>query len=65
MKTLVEVKKYIDSFPRPAGYNTYAWNVTKKTALEVWRCYLENRVYYRPIKLLVSGILRNDQGYKR
>lgn len=52
MKNLIEVKKYIDSFSRPLGYNTYAWNVTKKTALEVWRCHFNNEPYYRPLNFL-------------
>ena len=56
MKTLAEVKRHIDSFSRPAGYNTYAWNITKKTALEVLRCHFENRVYYRPINFLCPEV---------
>lgn len=28
MKNLTEVRKYIDSFSRPDGYNHYAWDVT-------------------------------------
>jgi len=49
MQSLVEVKKHIDSFSRPMGYNTYAWNITKKTALEVWDCYLNNKTFHRPL----------------
>jgi len=49
MKTLIEVKRKIDSVPRPSGYNPYAWNVAKKIALEAWECYLFNRPFNRPI----------------
>ena len=65
MKSLAEVKRYIDSFPRPNGYNTYAWNVTKKTALEVWRCYFENKTYYRPLNYLCAefyDMIRTQDG---
>jgi len=50
MKTLIEVKKRIDSFPRPVGYNPYAWNVAKKVAMEAWECYLFNRPFNRPMQ---------------
>lgn len=49
MNSLHDAKKYIDSFPRPTGYNQYAWGVTKKVALEVWDCYLNNRPVRRSI----------------
>ena len=52
MKNLAEAKKHIDSFSRPMGYNTYAWNVTKKTALEVWKCYFNGQAFYRPLNFL-------------
>lgn len=52
MNTLPEVQKYIDSFERPNGYNLYAWDVTKRLALEVWRSYLENRPFRRPVNFL-------------
>lgn len=49
MKSLQEVRRYIDSFSRPNGYNPYAWNVAKKMALEAWECYLNNRPFRKPI----------------
>ena len=52
MKTLAEAKRHIDSFPRPSGYNTYAWNVTKKIALEAWESYLSKRPFRKPINYL-------------
>jgi len=54
MNNLIEAKRHIDSFSRPMGYNTYAWNVTKKTALEVWRCHFNNEPYYRPLNFLCN-----------
>jgi hypothetical protein len=49
MNTLTDAKRHIDSFSRPTGYNTYAWNVAKKMALEVWECYLNKRPFTRSI----------------
>jgi hypothetical protein len=52
MTQISEVKKHIDSFPRPTGYNPYAWNVTKKIALEVWESYLHQRPFRRPVNYM-------------
>jgi hypothetical protein len=49
MKSLIEVKRKIDSVPRPVGYNPYAWAIAKKVALEVWECYLAGRPYGRQV----------------
>jgi len=52
MYTLSDAKRHINSISRPNGYNSYAWNVTKKIALEAWACYLEGRRFRRPINYL-------------
>ncbi len=52
MMTLAEVRRYIDSFSRPSGYSPYAWNVTKKLALEAWESHLQNRPFRRPVNYL-------------
>lgn len=49
MNTLADVRRYIDSFSRPNGYNTYAWEVTRKMALEAWDCHLNRRPFRKPI----------------
>ena len=49
MTTLEQAKKHIDSISRPTGYNNYAWQVTKKVALEVWDCHLSNQPFTRSI----------------
>ena len=65
MYTIADAKRYIDSFSRPNGYNTYAWNVTKKMALEVWDCYLHNRPFRKPINYLCQEfyhMIKNPDG---
>jgi hypothetical protein len=52
MNNLSEVKKHIDSFSRPEGYNLYAWDVTKRLALEVWESHLEQKRFSRPVNYL-------------
>ncbi len=52
MLTLSDAQRHINSISRPSGYNSYAWNVTKKIALEAWDCYLEGRKFRRPINYL-------------
>lgn len=49
MTSLLEVRQHIDSFPRPAGYNTYSWNIAKKMAMEAWDCYLKGKPFRKPI----------------
>ena len=63
--TLAEAKRHIDSFSRPEGYNQYAWKVTKKVALEVWDCYLNNRPITRSINYFCQEfyqMLRTTEG---
>ncbi|MEN9346679.1 MAG: hypothetical protein RLZZ77_190 [Bacteroidota bacterium] len=62
MINLVEVKRHIDSFPRPNGYNPYAWNVTKKLALEVWESYLQKRPFRRPVNYMCKEFYEMIQG---
>jgi hypothetical protein len=50
--TMPEAKKYVDSFSRPDGFNNYAWEVTKKLALEAWESYLEKRPFHRQINYM-------------
>ena len=52
MMNPIEIRKYIDSFSRPAGYSPYAWNVTKKLALEAWDSYLQKRPFRRQVNYL-------------
>jgi len=30
MQTILDAQRHINSFSRPYGYNSYAWEVTKK-----------------------------------
>ena len=49
MMTLADAKRQIDAVSRPTGYNSYAWNVAQKIALEVWDCYLQQKPLRRNI----------------
>ncbi|MFM7309740.1 MAG: hypothetical protein ACKOZY_03975 [Flavobacteriales bacterium] len=54
MNTLAESKRYIDGFSRPSGYNNYAWDVTKKLALEAWNCYLHGIPFRHSINFMCA-----------
>lgn len=49
---LVTAASYINSFPRPEGFNPYAWNTTKRIALEVWKCYFAGRRFERTLNFM-------------
>ncbi len=64
--TLPEAKRYVDSFARPTGYSPYAWDVTKKLAMEAWGSYLSNRPFRRQVNYMCNEfykmIQRPDDG---
>ncbi len=64
--TLPEAKRYVDSFSRPNGYSPYAWDVTKKLAMEAWGSYLANRPFRRQVNYMCNEfyamIQRPDDG---
>jgi hypothetical protein len=61
MNSLPEVKRYVDSFARPDGYNPYAWDVTKKLALEAWDSYLNGRPFRRQINYMCNEFYKMIQ----
>jgi hypothetical protein len=61
MNSLPDAKRYVDSFARPDGYNHYAWDVTKKLAMEAWESYLNGRPYRRRINYMCSEFYKMIQ----
>jgi hypothetical protein len=53
MTQLAEIKRYIDSFPRPNGLNVHTWELTKNVAFEVWQNHIQNRPNSREFYLLI------------
>ncbi len=48
MNNLAEASRYVNSFPRPSGLNTYSWKALKGLALHAWDCHLsESRFEHR------------------
>ena len=43
---------WIDSFARPNQFNQHAWQTTKRLALLVWKCHLEQRAFHRTLNFL-------------
>jgi hypothetical protein len=59
--TPAEVRRYVDSFARPNGYSPYAWNVTKKLALEAWESYLNGRPFRRSVNYMCQEFYKMIQ----
>ena len=43
---------WVERFPRPAGFSPYAWNTTKRIALEVWKCHFAGRSFRRTLNFM-------------
>ena len=52
IQTLAQAQLWIDRFPRPAQFNQHAWHTTKRLALLVWKCHLEQRPFQRTLNFL-------------
>ena len=50
--TMAEAQRWIDGFPRPDCFNAHAWSTTKRLAMLVWKCHLENRHFNRTLNFL-------------
>jgi len=66
ISNLAIARKWVDSFPRPVGFNPYAWHSTKRIAMEVWRCALSNRRFDRTLNFMhptFYSMIRTPEGY--
>jgi hypothetical protein len=52
INNLAEARLWIERFSRPVGFNTYAWETTKRLALQVWRCYFDGRSFERTLNFM-------------
>ncbi|MFN0033144.1 MAG: hypothetical protein ACKVOR_13370 [Flavobacteriales bacterium] len=59
--TLAEAKRYVDSFARPMGYNQYAWEVTKRVAMEAWSSYLSHQPFRRNVNYMCDEFYKMIQ----
>mgnify|MGYP006863211595 CR=1 FL=1 len=49
---LAEARLWVERFSRPMGFNPYAWETTKRLALQVWRCHFEGRPFQRTLNFM-------------
>lgn len=62
---LADANRYINSFPRPNGFNNYSWQAIKKLALNAWECYLEQKRFNRSINFMCKEfyqMIRTPEG---
>ena len=52
INNLPEARLWVSSFPRPSGFGPYAWNTTKRIALEVWKCHFIHRAFDRTVNFM-------------
>lgn len=52
IQNIAQAKRWIDGFSRPAMFNSHAWQTSKKLALLVWECHLENRPFRRTLNFM-------------
>ncbi len=65
MNNLAEANRYINSFPRPVGLNSYSWSALKRLALYAWDCYLNNRRFTHSINFMCKEfylMIRTPEG---
>lgn len=66
ISNLPTAKLWIDSFPRPVGFNPYAWNTTKRIALEIWKCYFSKKAFDRTVNFMhpsFYNMIRTPEGH--
>lgn len=52
IQDLAQAQKWINGFARPDQFNSHAWQTTKRLALLVWKCHLEERAFHRTLNFL-------------
>ncbi|MFZ9055306.1 MAG: hypothetical protein ACO2ZL_05805 [Flavobacteriales bacterium] len=52
IQNLAAAQVWIDRFPRPSQFNQHAWQTTKRLALLVWKCHLQQQPFRRTLNFL-------------
>ena len=62
---IVEARLWIDSHPRPEGFNPYAWSSTKRIALQVWKSFFSGKKFERTLNYMhptFYSMIRTPEG---
>ena len=65
IENLAQARLWVERFARPVGFSPYAWNTTKRIALEVGRCHFGNRQFQRTLNFmhpLFYQMIRTPEG---
>ena len=65
IQSLAEARLWVERFARPNGFSPYAWNTTKRIAMEVWKCHFSNRQFRRSVNFmhpLFYQMIRTPEG---
>ena len=60
-----QARLWVERFARPQGFSPYAWNTTKRIAMEVWKCHFSKRHFHRSVNFmhpLFYQMIRTPEG---
>ena len=60
-----QARLWVERFARPQGFSPYAWNTTKRIAMEVWKCHFARRPFRRTLNFmhpLFYQMIRTPEG---
>ncbi|MAV52063.1 MAG: hypothetical protein CL829_04820 [Crocinitomicaceae bacterium] len=65
IEDLPQAHRWVERFARPQGFSPYAWNTTKRIAMEVWKCHFSSRPFQRTLNFmhpLFYQMIRTPEG---
>ncbi len=65
IQSLPQARLWVERFARPQGFSPYAWNTTKRIAMEVWKCHFAGRQFARTLNFmhpLFYQMIRTPEG---
>jgi hypothetical protein len=52
IQNAAQAKQWIDGFARPELFNSHAWQTTKRLAMLVWQCHLNQQPFRRTLNFM-------------
>ena len=65
IQSLPQASLWVERFARPQGFSPYAWNTTKRIAMEVCKCHFSGRQFARTLNFmhpLFYQMIRTPEG---
>jgi hypothetical protein len=52
ISNLAQAQRWVNRFPRPAGFNVHAWHTLKRLAMFIWKGYFDGKPFQRTLNFL-------------